>query len=262
KRVRRSLPVSRRYLENMPCADGACIIGLRSTQLEEHRLLSASFRVGLIVPSSNTVMEPDFHEHLAGSTVSTTRILLEQVTRDAEIRMLEEDLPRAAQLIGTTAPDTVVFGCTSAGSLEGLAHDEGIGRMLEQRTGAQAVTVIRAVLTQLQRNRPRKIAVFTPYQDDLTSSVKRCIEEGGYAVVKAKGMGIRESLEIGRVIPAEIIGFVESQMEGTSADCAFLSCTNWRALEAIETLRKNLGIPIVSSNQAAIDTVRQMSARN
>jgi len=204
-------------------------------------------------------METDFHQHLGESTVSTTRILLEQVTRDAEIRMLEEDLPRAAQLIRTTAPDVVVFGCTSAGSLEGLAYDEGIGKMLGQRTGAQAVTVIRAVLMQLQRNRPRKIAVFTPYQEDLTSSVTRCIEEGGYAVVKAKGMGIRENLEIAMVTQAEIIRFVESQMEGISADCLFLSCTNWRALDTIEPLRRKLGIPIVSSNQAAIDTVRQMS---
>ena len=64
---------------------------------------------------ANTVMEPDFHQHLAESTVSTTRILLEQRTRDAEIRMPEEDLPRAAQLIRKTDPDVVVFDCTSAG---------------------------------------------------------------------------------------------------------------------------------------------------
>jgi maleate isomerase len=222
---------------------------------------SASLRIGLIVPSSNTVMEPDFHQHLAETMVSTTRILLEQVTRDAEIRMLEEDLPRAAQLIKTTAPDIVVFGCTSAGSLEGLAYDDGIGRMLEQRTGAQAVTVIRAVLTQLGMNRPQKVAVFTPYLEDLTSSVARCIGERGYAIVKAKGMGIRENLHIGRVTPAEVIGFVESQMEGTAADCVFLSCTNWRALQAIEPLRQKLGIPVISSNQAAIDAVRHMATR-
>jgi len=80
-------------------------------------LSATSLRVDLIVPSSNTVMEPDFHQHLAASTVSTTRILLEQMIddRDAEIRMLEKDLPRAAQLIRTTDPDVVVFGRTSAG---------------------------------------------------------------------------------------------------------------------------------------------------
>jgi maleate isomerase len=223
---------------------------------------SASSRIGLIVPSSNTVMEPDFHQGLAGTTVSTTRILLEQVTRDAELRMLEEDLPRAAQLIKTTAPDIVVFGCTSAGSLDGLAYDDGIGKMLEQRTGAKAVTVIQAVLTQLRKTAPRKVAVFTPYLEDLTSSVARCVEQAGYAIAKVKGMGIRENLEIGRVTPAEIIRFVESQMEGTTADCIFLSCTNWRALEATEPLRQKLGIPVVSSNQAAMDAVLEIAARD
>ncbi len=222
---------------------------------------SASLRIGLIVPSSNTVMEPDFHQQLAETRVSTTRILLEQVTRDAEFRMLEEDLPRAAQLIKTTAPDIVVFGCTSAGSLEGLAYDDGIGQMLEQRTGAKAVTVIRAVLTLLRTNSPRRVAVFTPYLPDLTSSVAQCIEEDGYVIANAEGMGIRENLDIGRVTPAEIIRFVESHMKGPSADCVFLSCTNWRALEAIEPLRKILGIPVISSNQAAIDTVRHLAAR-
>jgi len=106
---------------------------------------------------------------------------------------------------------------------------------------------------------PQKIAVFTPYLEDLTSSIAKCIAERGYAVVKAVGMGIRENLHIGRVTPAEIISFVESQMEGIAPDCLFLSCTNWRAIEAGELLRQKLGIPIVTSNQAAIETVRQIA---
>lgn len=218
-------------------------------------------RIGLIVPSSNTVMEPDFHRHLdRNAVVSTTRIHLEPVTREAETAMLQQDLPAAVRLIKTTAPDIVVFGCTSAGSLGGLAHDAAIGRMIEQATGAKAVTVIQAVLEQLRALHPQKIAVFTPYLQDLTSSVARSIAEGGYSIVKAAGMGIRDNLEIGRVAPAAIVSFVESQMSGTSADCLFLSCTNWRALEAIEPLQEKLGVPILSSNRAAIETVRQTAA--
>ena len=68
-------------------------------------------RVGFIVPSSNIVMEPDFHRHLGQTAVvSTTRIFLENVTRDQELAMLEKDLHRAIELIRTTAPDVVVFG--------------------------------------------------------------------------------------------------------------------------------------------------------
>ena len=205
-------------------------------------------------------MEPDFHRHFQrAAIVSTTRILLRQVTREAELQMLEE-LPRAAGLIKTAAPDAVVFGCTSAGSLEGLAHDARIRQMIEQETGAKTFTVLQAVLLQLSTISPKNIAVCTPYREDLTGSVARCIAEGGYAIVKAVGMGLRENLDIGRVTPPEIVRFVESNLGGTTADCLFLSCTNWRAVEAINLLRSKLGIPVISSNQAAIAAVQQATA--
>src|ERR1700722_4737337 len=112
-------------------------------------------------------MEPDFHRHLGPKgIVSTARIFLEDVTREAELRMLQEDLPRAAELIRTTAPDITVFGCTSAGSLGKLSHDEGIRNMLVKVTGAKAVTVLEAVFAKLRFVRPRKLAVFTPYVED------------------------------------------------------------------------------------------------
>ena len=218
-------------------------------------------RIGLIVPSSNTVMEPDFHRHLRQEcTVSTTRIFLEDVNREAEGRMLEDDLPKAIELIGSTAPEMVVFGCTSAGALGTLAHDDGIAALIQKGCNAQALTVLGAVLTQLRRIAPRKVAIFTPYIEDLTKSIASSLAEGGFSVTKAAGMGIRANLEIGRVTPAQIVGFVESQIKGCAPDCIFLSCTNWRAIEAIEPLQRRLGIPIVSSNQAAIDVVRQIAA--
>jgi len=218
-------------------------------------------RIGLIVPSSNTVMEPDFHRQLGPvNIVSTARIFLEEVTREAEIRMLEEDLPRAVDQIRTTAPDIVVFGCTSAGALGTLAHDGRIGDSIAKGSGAKAVTVIQAVLTELRSIQPRKIAVFTPYVDDLTAGVARSLAEGGYPAIKATGMGIRANLDIGRVTPGEIVSFVENQINGITPDCVFLSCTNWRAIEAIWTLEAQLGVPVISSNQAAINMVQRSAS--
>ncbi len=210
-------------------------------------------RIGLIVPSSNTVMEPDFHRHLpASAIVSTTRIFLETVTREAELRMLEDELPKAIQLIKTTAPDVVVFGCTSAGALGTLAHDQHIAEMIQTGTGARAITVLGAVLAQLKTLAPRKLAVFTPYIDDLTASIAGSLTEAGYPPIRAAGMGIRSNLEIGQVPPSEIIRFVESQLDGCSPDCLFLSCTNWRAIETIDALETKLGIPVLTSNHCAI----------
>lgn len=220
-----------------------------------------SLRIGLIVPSSNTVMEPDFHRYLGSTcTISTCRIFLESVTREAEARMLEQELPRSLRLIKTTAPHVVVFGCTSAGALGGLAHDAEIARTIERQTGSRSLTVVKSVLDQLRLLRPRRVAVFTPYQDALTRSVSQCVTEGGYELVSMAGMGIQDNRDIGRVTPAEITAFVESNMAGIEADCVFLSCTNWRSIDAIEILEERLETPVITSNQATIEAVRKVAA--
>jgi maleate isomerase len=186
--------------------------------------------------------------------ISTTRIFLEQVTREAEIRMIEDDLPRALRLIKTTAPDIVVFGCTSAGSLNGIEFDAGIAKTIESQTGVRAVTIVASVASELRKIAAQRVAVFTPYREELTRTVAGCVREAGYTVAHAAGMGIVENLEIGRVEPAEIVKFVDSQMKSarSDADCLFLSCTNWQAIAALGDLRSRFGLPVISSNQAAI----------
>lgn len=199
-------------------------------------------------------MEEDFHRSFQRPVVvSTTRIFLEDVTREAELRMISEELPRALRLIATAAPKVVVFGCTSAGSLGGLDHDSGIARSIEEATGATAITVIGAVVDRLRAFGLRRVAVFTPYSAGITQSVADCIVEAGFEVVKSAGMGIVCNREIGRVTPDEIAAFVERGFQDVEADCAFLSCTNWRAVEAREALQRTLGIPVITSNQACIE---------
>lgn len=216
-------------------------------------------RIGLIVPSSNTVMEPDFHRYLGDTcTISTCRIFLESVDPEAEKRMLNEELPRSLRLIKTTAPDIVVFGCTSAGSLGGVTHDQGIAKTISEETGSEAITVVESILTQLRLLLCRRVALFTPYREALTQSVAGCLAESGYDLATTMGMGILQNRDIGEVPPAEIVRFVDANMAGCEADCIFLSCTNWQAIGAMKALKDRHGIPVISSNQAVIEAIRRL----
>jgi maleate isomerase len=183
--------------------------------------------------------------------LSIWRLPLESVTREAEKRMLSEELPKCLDEVSATDPDLVVFGCTSAGSLGGLAHDVAIGRRIAEATSAGAVTVVAATVEKLDERRPQQVALFTPYTGDLTKSVADSLTEAGYHVVVARGMGITDNEVIGRMDPAEIIEFVEPRMAGVNADCVFLSCTNWRAAETLDALSSSVGIPVFSSNQVS-----------
>ena len=216
------------------------------------------FRVGLMVPSSNTVMEPDFHRQLDDTCIiSTDRMYLVDVTAEAEEAMIAEELPRSARALESTDPQLLVFGCTSAGSLGGLQHDREIARRVRQQTGVDTVTVLGSVLQQLALRSPSRVAVFTPYNEDLNGRVARSIAEAGYEIVKTAGMGIVANREIGNVSPASIVTFVTAQMAGVKADAVFLSCTNWQAVDAMTAVEERLGVPIVTSNHATIETVRQ-----
>ncbi len=214
-------------------------------------------RVALLVPSSNTVMENDVHAALPKDrvTVHTARMYLTETTPEAEQRMIERDAPKAAADLGTLNPDVLVFGCTSAGSLFGLDYDTRVCRDLGRRAGCPAIGVISAVSEALERRNLGTVAVITPYIDALTEAVCRSVRNGGVDVVAAHGMGIDVNVELADPTPEDIAAFAEARLAGLAFDGLFVSCTNFRAFEAIDRLERIFGRPVITSNSAAIEAI-------
>jgi len=212
-------------------------------------------RVALLVPSSNTVMEPDFARGLpAGTTVHTARMLLRDVTADAEARMLDDHTLPAAERVATVDPDLCVFGCTSAGALRGHAADAALTARIAEITRAPTVSVITAVRSALEAIGGSTIAVATPYTDDLGERVVAGLHGLG-RVVAVANLGLVDNREIGAVEPADITDFVVRELGSVAADVIFVSCTNFRAAEALDDVRAATGRPATSSNVATLDAV-------
>ena len=215
-----------------------------------------SRRVGLIVPSSNTVAEVDFYRRLPDTaTLHTARMHLEQVTPEAETTMLDEHLPRAVADIATTRPDVVVFACTSAGALRGNAAEEELTAAISERTGAPTISVAAAVRSAIESRAPRRIGVITPYVTSLNDKIRASLEEDGLDVAEIYGIGIVDNHEIGAVAPERIVRFACECFEPGSIDLLFVSCTNFRAVEARARIEELLGVPVVTSNHAALEAV-------
>ncbi len=222
----------------------------------------AVLRVALLVPSSNTVMENDLHAALPKSqfTVHTDRMYLVETTREQEKRMIEDYAPGAADDLGTLEPDVLVFGCTSAGSLFGLDYDAKVCRELGERAGCPAIGVISAVAEALDRQAARRLAVITPYNEDLTSSVAAAVA-AGREIVCAHGMGITSNVALADPTPADIIAFAREKLAGKKFDGVFVSCTNFRSYEARAALGEALGVPVVTSNSAVIAAIQRFRER-
>ena len=217
-------------------------------------------RVALLVPSSNTVMENDLHRALAPDrfTVHTDRMYLVETTREAEVAMIEEHARPAAKDVGTTNPDVLVFGCTSAGSLFGLDYDAKTCRALGDLAGCPALGVINSVSDALGAAQARRIAVITPYNEDLTRSVAAAVATDGREIVAAHGVGITVNVELADPTPDAIVHFAREKLVGLAFDTLFVSCTNFRALEAKPALEAAFGVTVITSNSAVVDALERM----
>jgi maleate isomerase len=210
-------------------------------------------RVGLLIPSSNTMMEVDFVRGLPPhAALHTARMFMEDTTPEGERRMLDEFTPGAARDLATARPDVVVFGCTSAGALRGNDYDTELCAQISELTGAPTLSTIRAVRGALAASGAKRLAVITPYVDELNDKIKESLESDGLEVVRIVGLGITENFEIARVPREAIIELATSTVSGIDVDLLFASCTNFPAMQARDALSQTLGMPVVTSNQAVL----------
>jgi maleate isomerase len=216
-------------------------------------------RVGLIVPSTNTVMEPDLYRNLpTGTTVHTSRMLLEgSVTIEAEELMLDVYLPECARQIGTLLPDVVVFGCTSAGALRGPAYEQELAHEISKATGAPTVTIMGAVVEELNRLNAKSVAVLTPYSEEINDTIKESLEASAFTVPFINGMDVKGAFNIAAVSQDEIVQYAQEQLQGVESDCLFVSCANLKSVDVLNELRSVAARPVVTSNQAVLESVKR-----
>lgn len=219
-----------------------------------------AWRVGLLIPSSNSVMEVDFYRNLPhDTTVHTSRMYMVDTTVEGESRMLDEFTMPAAEAVGTALPHLTVFGCTSAGALRGKDYDRDLCQRIGEATGSKPISVIESVNRALRESRAKRVAVVTPYVDALNERIRASIEAEGIEVAAMHGMGISINFDIAGVTPEEIYDFVQSKIgPRVPGDALFLSCTNFNALSALSLLKIAYGdVPIITSNLAALQAIRR-----
>ena len=222
---------------------GGCPVNARNPRLDGRR-------VGLIVPSVNTTIEPEF-AWLAppGISFHAARVMLRETT-EAGLRAMNADVGAAAQLIASVSPDVVAYACTSGTFLEGVA---GLRRQVDAIAaivGCPVVATSAALLDALRALDLTRIALATPYLDAINRVEQRFLEENGVEVVAVEGLGL-SGKAIREVSPATVIELVR-RADRAEAQAVFVSCTDFRALEVAAELEAELGKPVLTSNQVTL----------
>ncbi|MGD2142590.1 MAG: aspartate/glutamate racemase family protein, partial [Candidatus Bathyarchaeota archaeon] len=166
-------------------------------------------RIGLLAPSSNTSMEPDFYRMAPnGVSIHTARMRLDEVTQKGLIEMAE-DAERASALLATAGVDLVVYGCTTGSLIGGVKWEKTLMNKIEKRTSIPAFSTSGAVVEALTLF-GRRIGIATPYTEALNQLEREFLEAQGLEVGDMKGLGLTNNLEIGRTQMKTIQELVKS----------------------------------------------------
>ncbi len=206
-------------------------------------------RIGLLVPSSNTTMEEEFRRLLPyGVSLHAARVRLRRVTI-RELEAMKEELLDAAWRLVDANVNIIILGCTTGSLIKGIGYDKELSNIITNSTGIKAITTSTAVLAALKNLSLDAISVATPYIEEVNEREKRFLEDNGIKVLKIMGLNIIDNLEIGRLSPEDAY-MLARKVDTPESKGVFISCTNFRTLEVIEILEKDLGKPVISSNLA------------
>jgi maleate isomerase len=208
-------------------------------------------RIGLIVPSSNTTNEPEFAGALpSGVSLHAARTRLDDVDADS-LSAMADDVERCADLLATADVDVVAYGCTTGSLVHGSGYDEEIEARIEEAAGVPAVATAASVKRAFDALDADSLAVTTPYVDDLNEREAAFLDAAGYDVVAMRGLGISSNTDIGAQTP-ETAADAACEADDPEADAVFVSCTNYRTFEVVADAERDLGKPVVTSNQATL----------
>lgn len=208
-------------------------------------------RIGLICPGVTPSIEMDFHQHLPeGLALSTTRVPYREVTMEG-LQEMSDQVVRAAAAFKGFPMDLVCFCCTTGSMVGGSDYDRRLVADIEAACGIPALTTSTALMQAFQAMKVQSVAIATPYSGPLNEMEAAFLAANGYHTTTIEGLGHTDTRVIPFVRPEEIYALARRQ-DVRGADALFISCTGICALDCIEPLERELGIPVLTSNQATI----------
>jgi maleate isomerase len=212
-------------------------------------------RLGMLAPSSNTVLEPETWKLLPADgsvTAHVSRLRVVQISDEASSLSQFELQPvlDAATLLADAEVDLILWNGTAAGWL-GFDWDAQLVAAIEAHTGIRATTAVFALNEELRRLGARRIGLVTPYVASLETRIIANYRELGIEVASAVRRDLTVNTDYGRISPKEITDMVREAAR-TPVDAIIILCTNLAGSSVADDLSAELGIPVLDSVRVAV----------
>jgi len=204
--------------------------------------------IGLIFPPLDYPIPPDARELFPSGVrfISNGVGLPGGMTYEGYEEAIPRVMPRAMDLAREGADLISVFG-SSITFYRGAEFNEQLTDQVTALTGKPATTQSNGLIDGLEHVNARRVALATAYTDEVTQRLRVFLEEHGFEVVAAKGLGFERIPEGAATQPILHELGAAAYAASNKADALVMSCGALRTLDLIVPLEADIGAPIVSS---------------
>ncbi len=217
---------------------------------------NARARIGFVLIPNEQTIEDDMLRHMPpGVGAYFSRATMPREISTESLAQLRGSLAEtAARILPDDGLDVVVLACTSG--TVAVGEEAACAELAKGAPGARTTTLAGAVRKALTAVGAHKIVLGSPYIPELNDTVLRYLEDAGFSVLRAHGMGLNYDTEMIRVAPDYLVDFA-CAIDDPDADAVLLSCGALRSIDVIYQIEQRLGKPAICSNQAMLwDSLR------
>jgi maleate isomerase len=205
---------------------------------------------GVLIPSTNTTVEMESRLLPLGYQAHIGR-LMTSAPGQTFSPSRDEDIDYQSRLLGTAKVELVILAQTSA-SLFADDYDEVVTRRMSAGAGVPAITSAQAVGRAIRALRARRIAVISPYSDEVNQRAARYFEsKHGLEPVALEGFGATDSYAIGQLGP-ENARDAFARIDRPDIEVFVVPGGNFPTMTSIASWEQEFGKPVVTTNQASL----------
>jgi maleate isomerase len=213
------------------------------------------YLLGMLTPSSNTVLEPVTAAMLAQLPDTTAHFARFRVTEISQARTRGgqyelEPMLAAADLLADARVQAICWNGTSAG-WRGFDTDRELCAAITARTGIPACSSVLALNEIFERTAVRRFGLVTPYLEEIQEPIIANYRAAGFECVAERHLGDRGNFSFSEYSEA-LLAQMCREVAAAKPDAITVFCTNLRAAPLVAALEEVLGIPIYDTVATAL----------
>lgn len=208
-------------------------------------------RVGMLTPSSNSVLEPYTAAMFApfGDAASAHfgrfRVVEISLSDQSQTQFRNAPILEAASRLAEAQPRLIAWNGTSASWL-GLDTDHALCAAIERETGVRATSTVLAIERLLEGIGATRIGLVTPYIEDIQTRIISNYAARGIEVVADERLDQSVNYAFA-TYPAEQIADMTRRVAKAAPDAIVILCTNFRGAPIAARIEEETGVPVLDS---------------